>query len=93
MLTVYRSTRHLYAQLYDPIAQRTITGTSTRSPKVNEGLKSTKDVEAAKKLGSAIASLALERNIREVSFNRNGFVYIGRIKALADAAREAGLKL
>jgi large subunit ribosomal protein L18 len=51
----------------------------------------TKDVDAAKKVGTAIAKLARERDIREVSFNRNGFVYTGRVKALADAAREAGL--
>jgi large subunit ribosomal protein L18 len=91
LLTVYRSSKHIYAQITDPMSGKTLTGVSTRSPAVREGLESTKDVDAAKKVGAAIAKLALERQIREVSFNRNGFVYTGRVKALADAAREAGL--
>jgi large subunit ribosomal protein L18 len=91
LLTVFRSSKHIYAQLTDPITGKTLTGTSTRSPGVREGLKTTRDIEAAKKVGSAVAQLALKREIREVSFNRNGFVYAGRVKALADAAREAGL--
>jgi large subunit ribosomal protein L18 len=91
LLTVYRSSRHIYAQIVDPLTGRTVTGTSTRSPGVREGLKSTKDVPAAQKVGEAIAKLALERSITEVTFNRNGFVYTGRIKAVADSAREAGL--
>ncbi len=90
-LTVYRSSKHIYAQITDPISGKTLTGVSTRSPGVRDGLESTKDVGAAKKVGAAIAKLAQEREIREVSFNRNGFVYTGRVKALADAAREAGL--
>ena len=92
LLTVYRSDRHIYAQLNDPLSGKTITSASTRSPSVREGLKSTKDVDAAKKVGAAIAALAREHEIRQVTFNRNGFVYTGRIKALADAAREAGLE-
>ena len=91
MLTVFRSTKHIYAQITDPLSGKTLTGVSTRTPGVRDGLGSTKDVDAAKKVGAAIAKLALERDIREVSFNRNGFVYTGRVKALADAAREAGL--
>ena len=90
-LTIYRSSKHIYAQLTDPLTGKTLTGVSTRSPGVRDGLESTKDVDAAKKVGTAIAKLAKERDIREVSFNRNGFVYTGRVKALADAAREAGL--
>ena len=90
-LSVFRSSKHIYAQITDPITGKTLTGVSTRSPGVREGLESTKDVDAAKKVGTAIAKLAQEREIREVSFNRNGFVYTGRVKALADAAREAGL--
>jgi large subunit ribosomal protein L18 len=90
-LTIYRSSKHIYAQLTDPLTGKTLTGCSTRSPGVRDGLESTKDVDAAKKVGTAIAKLALERSIREVAFNRNGFVYTGRVKALADAAREAGL--
>jgi large subunit ribosomal protein L18 len=91
-LLIYRSGKHIYAQLVDAATGRTLTGASTRTPAVREGLESTKDVEAAKKVGAQIAKVALEREIREVTFNRNGFVYAGRIKALADAAREAGLR-
>ena len=91
MLTVYRSSKHIYAQIVDPISGKTLSGVSTLSPALREGLESTKDIDAAKKVGAAIAKLALEKEIKEVSFNRNGFVYTGRVKALADAAREAGL--
>ncbi len=91
LLTVYRSSKHIYAQIVDPITGKTITGASTRTPRVREGLKTTQNIDAAKKVGATIAELALAKEIREVSFNRNGFVFTGRIKALADAAREAGL--
>src|SRR5215510_9548058 len=91
LLTVYRSSKHIYAQIVDPLSGKTLSGASTRSPGVRDGLKSTKDLEAAKKVGAEIAKLALARDIKAVSFNRNGFVYTGRVKALADAAREAGL--
>jgi large subunit ribosomal protein L18 len=91
MLTVFRSSKHIYAQIVDPISGKTLSGVSTRSPGLRDGLESTKDVEAAKKVGTAIAKLALEKEIKQVCFNRNGFVYTGRVKALADAAREAGL--
>ncbi len=93
ILTIYRSSKHIYAQISDPISGRTLTGASTRSPGVRDGLKSTKDIDAAKKVGAEIAKLALGRDINTVTFNRNGFVYTGRVKALADAAREAGLSL
>jgi large subunit ribosomal protein L18 len=93
LLTVYRSSKHIYAQIVDPLSGKTLSGVSTRSPGVREGLESTKDVEAAKRVGTAIAKLALEKEIRSVTFNRNGFVFTGRVKALADAAREAGLTL
>ena len=92
LLTVFRSSKHIYAQIVQPISGATVTSVSTRSPAVREGLESTKDIEAAKRVGAAIASKALERDIQEVAFNRNGFVYAGRVKALADAAREAGLR-
>ena len=92
LLTVFRSSKHIYAQLVDPLSGRTLTSVSTNSPGVREGLESTKDKEAAKKVGAAIARLAIEREISTVAFNRNGFVYTGRVKALADAAREAGLQ-
>ena len=91
LLTVFRSNKHMYAQISDPISGRTLTGISTRSPAVGEGLRSTGGVEGAKRVGTAIAKLAKEREIAQVAFNRNGFVYTWRIKALAEAAREAGL--
>ena len=91
-LTVYRSARHVYALLVGPESGRTITSTSTRSKAVAGGAKSTGNIEAAKRVGKAIAELALERQIEEVVFNRNGFLYHGRVKALAEAAREAGLR-
>jgi large subunit ribosomal protein L18 len=92
LLTVYRSSKHIYAQITEPFTGRTITATSTRSPALRAGLRSTKDAEAARRVGAEIARIALEREIREVTLNRNGFVYTGRIKALADSAREAGLR-
>jgi large subunit ribosomal protein L18 len=91
-LTIYRSARHIYAQLIDSETGRTIGSVSTRSKAVGEGLASTGNVEAAKRVGKAVADLAREKNIDAVVFNRNGFLYHGRVKALADAAREAGLK-
>jgi large subunit ribosomal protein L18 len=90
-LVVYRSSKHIYAQLVEPATGRTLTTVSTRSPDVREGLDSTKNLAAARRVGEAIARSALERQIREVTFNRNGFVYTGRIRALAEGAREAGL--
>lgn len=90
-LTVYRSAKHIYAQLVD-VSGRTVASVSTRSPSVREGLSSTGNVEAAKKVGTAIAELARQRQIEEVVFNRNGFLFHGRVKALAEGAREAGLR-
>lgn len=90
-LTIYRSARHIYAQLVDPETGRTIASVSSRSPAVAEGLGSTSNVEAAKRVGAAIAQVAKQNQIEAVVFNRNGFLYHGRVKALADAAREAGL--
>lgn len=91
-LTVFRSSRHIYAQLVDPASGRTVGSVSTRSKTVTEGLPSTSSVEAARRVGKAIAELAKGQNIDEVVFNRNGFLYHGRVKALAEAAREAGLR-
>jgi large subunit ribosomal protein L18 len=91
-LVVYRSARHMYAQLVDPTTGRTLGGVSTRTPGVAQGLESTGNVAAAQRVGKAIAELARARNVEKVVFNRNGFLYHGRVKALADAAREAGLQ-
>jgi large subunit ribosomal protein L18 len=91
-LSIYRSARHTYAQLIDARTGRTIASVSTRSPRVREGLAGTGNVEAAKRVGQAIAEIAREKQIEEVVFHRNGFLYHGRVRALAEAAREAGLK-
>jgi len=91
ILTVFRSAKHIYAQLVDPETGNTLGTVSSRSKDVvADGY--TGNVEAAKKVGTAVARLARERNIEKVVFNRNGFLYHGRVKALADAAREAGLQ-
>ncbi len=91
-LTVFRSSKHIYAQLVDPVTGSTLGAVSTLSKSLIPAGASTKDTEAAKKVGAAIAKLAESKQIREVVFNRNGFLYHGRIKALAEAAREAGLQ-
>jgi large subunit ribosomal protein L18 len=90
-LTVFRTSKHIYAQLVDIESGRTITSVSTRSKEVVGDGASTGTVDAAKKVGTALAAAAREKQIETVVFNRNGFLYHGRVKALADAAREAGL--
>ena len=91
-MTVFRTSKHIYAQLVDAETGQTLLSVSTRSKAVSEGLSSTGNVEAARRVGQAFAGLARARQIEEVVFNRNGFLYHGRVKALAEAAREAGLK-
>ena len=91
-LTVYRSSKHIYAQLVEADSGRTLAAVSTRSKDVlGEGVGGG-NIEAAKKVGNAIARVAREKQIERVVFNRNGFLFHGRVKALADAAREAGLQ-
>ena len=90
-LTVFRSAKHIYAQLIDPETGRTIGIVSTRSKQV-AGDSGGGNIEAAKRVGQAVAALAKKKKISEVVFNRNGFLFHGRVKALADAAREAGLQ-
>jgi len=91
-LTVFRSAKHIYAQLIDSETGRTIGGVSTRSRTVMADVAATGNVEAAKRVGRAVAELARQKEIEKVVFNRNGFLYHGRVKALAEAAREAGLQ-
>ena len=91
-LVVFRSARHIYAQLVDAESGKTIGSVSSRSKAV-VGDAYSGNVESAKKVGAALAALAKEKQIDSVVFNRNGFLYHGRVKALADAAREAGLNL
>jgi large subunit ribosomal protein L18 len=90
-LVVFRSSKHMYAQLVEAGTGRTLGTVSTRSKTVADGLASTSNIEAAKRVGTAVAALAREKQIERVVFNRNGFLYHGRVKAVADAAREAGL--
>jgi large subunit ribosomal protein L18 len=90
-LTVFRSAKHIYAQLVDPVSGRTVATVSTRTPGV-VGEGPTSNVDAAKRVGQALAKVAREKQIEQVVFNRNGFLYHGRVRALAEAAREAGLQ-
>ena len=91
-LTVFRSAKHIYAQIIDSESGKTITSVSTRSKGVMGEAMATGNIEAAKRVGKAIADAAKDKQIAAVVFNRNGFLYHGRIKALAEAAREAGLQ-
>jgi large subunit ribosomal protein L18 len=89
-LTVFRSAKHIYASLVDPISGRTLATVSTRS-KALAG-SGGGNVDAAKRVGTAIAEAARGQQIEKVVLNRNGFLYHGRVRALAEAAREAGLQ-
>ena len=90
-LNVFKSARHIYAQLIDDMTGNTLVSASTLLDEVNSGLKYTGNIEAARKVGAAVAKLALAKEISAVVFDRNGFLYHGRIKALAESARENGL--
>ncbi|MGY6587906.1 MAG: 50S ribosomal protein L18 [Wenzhouxiangella sp.] len=91
-LTVHRSGRHLYAQVIAPGGGKTVAAASTVQKDVRDGLSGTCNIEAAKAVGKAVAERALAAGIEGVAFDRSGYQYHGRVKALADAAREAGLK-
>ena len=93
-LAVFRSARHAYAQIIDDSTGKTLVAVSTLSKDLREDVKKAKSpTERYKLIGSAAAKKALEINIKEVVFDRGGYLYHGRVKALADGAREAGLKL
>ena len=91
-LAVFRSNNHMYAQIIDDVAQTTLVSASTTQKEVKAELEKTNDVAAASYLGTVIAKRALENGITTVVFDRGGFIYQGKIQALADAAREAGLQ-
>jgi len=91
-LCVYRSNAHWYAQLIDDEAGKVLVSAATVQKEVREGLDGCGNVEAAVRVGKTIAERALAAGIEKVVFDKNGFLYHGRVKALADAAREAGLK-
>lgn len=90
-LAVFRSNNHMYAQIIDDTVGNTLVAASTLEKDVKANLEKTNDVAAAAAVGTAIAKKALEKGITTVVFDRGGFIYQGKIKALAEAAREAGL--
>ena len=91
-LTVFRSAKHVYAQIIDDIAGKTLVAESTVSPAFREKMKNGGNVKAATLVGNLIGVKAAEQGIKEVYYDRNGFIYAGRVKALADGVREKGLK-
>ena len=91
-LAVFRSNNHMYAQIIDDTVGNTLVSASTLQKDVKAELEKTNNVEAAAYLGTVIAKKAIEKGIEEVVFDRGGFIYHGKVKALADTAREAGLK-
>ena len=91
-LAVFRSNNHMYAQIIDDTVGNTLVSASTLEKDIKSELEKTNNVDAAAYLGKVIAERALEKGIKEVVFDRGGFIYHGKIEALADAAREAGLE-
>lgn len=91
-LAVFRSNNHMYAQIIDDTVGRTLAAASTLEKDVKAELEKTNNVDAAAYLGTVIAKRALEKGITTVVYDRGGFIYQGKIAALADAAREAGLE-
>lgn len=91
-LAVFRSNNHMYAQIIDDTVGNTLVAASTLEKDVKAELEKTNNVEAAAYLGKVIAEKAKAKGITDVVFDRGGFIYQGKVKALADAAREAGLK-
>jgi large subunit ribosomal protein L18 len=90
-LSVFRSALHIYVQAIDDAGNQTLAACSTLSPSLKEGVKGKKKSEAAKDVGRKIAEILLEKGIKDVVFDRNGFLYHGRVKALSEGAREGGL--
>jgi large subunit ribosomal protein L18 len=90
-LTVYRSSEHIYAQVVDDLRHRTLAAASSLEPELRPLLAGLKKAQRAEKVGEALARRALERGITKVAFDRGGFRYHGRVFALAEAARKAGL--
>ena len=90
-LSVFRSSKHIYAQVIDDNAGRTVVAASTLDKDLRGALKKGSDLEAAQAVGKLVAERALKAGVTDVMFDRGGYIYHGRVKALADAAREAGL--
>ena len=91
-LAVFRSNNHVYAQVIDDASGTTLVSASTLEKDIKAELKNTDDTAAASKIGDVVAKRALEKGIKAVVFDRGGYIYHGKVQALADAAREAGLK-
>lgn len=91
-LAVFRSNNHMYAQIIDDTVGNTLVSASTLEKEIKTELEKTNNVDAAAYLGTVIAKRAIEKGIKEVVFDRGGFIYQGKVAALADAAREAGLE-
>ena len=92
-LSVHRTAQHIYAQVIDETGSKVLASTSTLNASIKKGVKNTSNCEAAAAVGKEIATLAKKAGVEQVAFDRSGFRYHGRVKALAEAAREAGLKL
>jgi len=90
-MSVFRSAKHIYAQVIDDVTGKTLAHASTLSKDLKGTLDKDKKIDAAKKVGALIAKICLGKKLEKVVFDRNGYLYHGRVKALADAAREAGL--
>ncbi len=91
-LSVFRSNNHIYAQLIDDVAQSTLVSASTVDPDLKKSLSTTGTCDASTKVGELIAKRALDKGLKQVVFDRGGNLYHGRVKALADGARSAGLE-
>ena len=91
-LAVFRSNNHMYAQIIDDTVGKTLVAASTLEADIKKELEKTNNVDAAAYVGKVIAERAVEKGIKEVVFDRGGFIYQGKVQALADAAREAGLE-
>ena len=90
-LNVYRSNRHIYAQIINDIEGRTVISASTLTPELRDALKGLKKTEAAKKVGEYLGELAKKEGIERLVFDRGGYLYHGRVRALADGVRSAGI--
>lgn len=91
-LSVYKSNSNIYAQLIDDLSGVTLVAANTLQSEISEGLESKSNLEAAKKVGEVLAKRAVDKGIETVVFDRSGYKYHGKVKAIAEAAREAGLK-
>ena len=91
-LSVFRSSKHIYAQVIDDLKGETLASASSLEKEMRTSLKTGADIAAAKAIGKRVAERAVAKGIKDVVFDRGGYLYHGRVKALADAAREGGLK-